>query len=57
MIGDVVLDILQLVNDQQQIDGIVLSVVLYEVWDDLVDNAEKLVVGFAVLHSDFVLTT
>ena len=50
----ILLDILHLVNNQKQIDGIVLSIVLHEVRHNGVNHSKELVVGLIVLQPDLI---
>jgi Zn-dependent membrane protease YugP len=51
------LDVLQLIHDQQQINGVVLSVVCHEVGHDSVNHRNQLIIRLVVLQTQLVLST
>lgn len=53
--GDVLLYVFELINDKEQIDGIMLSVVLYEVRDYPIHQLQQLIIRFIVAQSQFIL--
>jgi hypothetical protein len=50
-------DVFELINDEEKINGIMLSIIDDEIGNDFIDKGNQFIIGFVVLESDFIFVS